>query len=154
MSRFAYILVIALAASSLPAQVVTVSPSTQTSGMVGIISGQTAQLNVVNVATPLVTPVASNIIVNCIATLAFFDSNGNSLESETASISPGKAVSLPLPYSSPRATAVGRLEIRGAVTTVPLLTPAGGTPVASTPCTLVLTLEVIDNISQQTLLVL
>jgi len=103
-------------------------------GMIGISEGQTARLNVVNVATPFeVSPGP------CRANLQFVDADGHVLASRRVSLSAGRATSLDYAVTFAGAGAVlgpARAEIRPVVD--PLI---GG--VSPGPCRA--TVEIVDN---------
>src|SRR5262249_45613700 len=85
--------------------VASLLPSVQfSSGMVGLASGQTARLTVVNVGVPIPSPVP------CVVALAFLDSDSKILKQKFVSVGFGKAafVDLVMGKSGP-----GRFQIRG-----------------------------------------
>ena len=107
----------------------------RTSGVVGITSGQTARLNVLYPIAP--APILQRI---CSVSLAIADNQGTILKSNAvASLTAGKSVSLDLNADS---------DLAGARTQIHGLT------VAPTGCQLIATLEVIDNSTQKTIVVI
>jgi hypothetical protein len=125
-------------------------PSTEfSSGMVGLASGQTARLNVVNVGAPTPSPLP------CVLVLAFVDSDGKILKQVIASVMTGKAALLDLPQGDIDGNAgnhlggnnVARLQIRG-IGYNPLL--AGSAIPQPLSCNLVPTLELFDTKSGKT----
>jgi hypothetical protein len=110
-------------------------------GMVGIVEGQTARLNLVNLGTtnPLTPPDP------CRARLQFFDGEGNALAGKLVTLKPGQAAFLDYAASF-TPTNIGdvvgptRAEIRGAVNT-----ETGALP---PPCRT--TLEIFDNATGKT----
>ena len=115
------------------------SPLTQnqqlTSGVAGVTPGQTARLNVLYPTVP-----APILLAVCEATLLIADDQGNVLKTNSvSSFTAGKSVSLDLnidtdPTGSPKT------EIHGDV-----VSPLG--------CNFIATLELIDNLTQKTILV-
>lgn len=118
----------------------------RTTGMVGIASGQTAQLNLLN---PGIQAPALGVI--CSATVSFVDSTGGVLKSATLSVPPGQSLSLALKSDVDLSLAVGeRREIRATIAIPPYPTSATGT--AAVPaCKVTPTLEVIDTATGRTL---
>jgi len=115
--------------------VASLLPSVQfSSGMVGLASGQTARLNVVNVGVPTPSPVP------CVVALAFLDSDSKILKQMFVSVGFGKAafVDLVTGKSGP-----GRFQIRG-IGYNPLLTPGPAIP-QPLSCSFVPTLELFDT---------
>jgi hypothetical protein len=104
------------------------------SGMVGLVLGQTARLNVVNVGASTSSPLP------CVLLLAFLDSDSKILKQMFVSVAAGKAASLDLTMN---AGGSGRLQIRG-IGYNPLLTPGSAIP-QPLSCNLVPTLELFDT---------
>jgi len=104
------------------------------SGMVGIASGQTLRLNVVNIGGPTVSPLP------CVLLLAFLDSDGKIVEQKFVSLVSGKAAFLDLEMRNVHGP--NRAEVRG-IGYNPLL--AGGSIPQPVSCTLVPTLELFDS---------
>jgi hypothetical protein len=149
--------VFAFGAWTLSAQSVPVSATVQTTGMVGIGYGQTAQFNLLN---PGVDAPAVGVV--CTASVSFVDAAGAVLKTAALTIAPGTSQALELHSDSDLNLPVnGRREIRATVTT-PALIPIptaivaspGALPGASQGCTLIPTLEMIDTSSGRTLVVL
>jgi hypothetical protein len=107
----------------------------QTSGVVGVTAGQTARLNVLYPTAP-----APILQVLCSATLVIADDQGNILESKDVSqFIAGKSVSLDMNADTDLAGST-RTQIHGF-------------SIAPNGCRLLTTLEIIDNATQKTLLV-
>jgi hypothetical protein len=126
---------------------------TFTTGMLGFSAGQTAQLNVLNLATaPLATPVSTAIATgSCSVTMEFFNAQDilqNPTTVATVVIAPQKAASVDLPWSSASATGTnptaGRREVRGVVIGTP--TPVATSSVGTGPCNLKITMEIFDSL--------
>jgi hypothetical protein len=115
-------------------------PLTRIIGVIGIGSGQTARLNVLNpgVGAPLLG-------VRCEATFNFLTDQGELLKSGTATIDPGKTASLELTTEAFN----GRVQLYGLV-----LTPPIGQEPNVGYCTLIPTIEIIDNATGNTVTVL
>ena len=115
-------------------------PLTQVIGVVGIGSGQRARLNVFNPGTG-----APLLGVRCAATFTFLNDQGEPIKNGDATIDPGKTASLELSTEAFN----GRVELYALVLTPPIgLAPNVGY------CTLVPTIEVIDNATGNTVAVL
>lgn len=107
----------------------------RTSGVVGITPGQTARLNVLYPTAP--APILQTI---CSAALAIADDRGNVLKSATvAQLIAGKSVSLDLNADT---------DLMGARTQI------HGFSVAPAGCQLITTLEIMDNSTQKTIVVM
>jgi hypothetical protein len=106
----------------------------QTSGVVTLGPGQTARLNVLYPTVP-----APLLLVHCSANLAIIPSRGSNDKSENVpDVSPGKTVSLDLNADT---------DLTGAA-------PAQVYGISITPgCRLITTLEIIDNATQKTVVV-
>ena len=133
-----------LSAAQVMAQNTTPTPISQqtfTTGMVGFIGGQTAQLNVLNIGSAGVTT------QSCPVQLAFYDGQSKLLgQSSVVNLLPGTATVYDLSRSAAiAATATSRLQIRGVVRTVPVPTAANAsTTIVPVNCSLVTTLEIYD----------
>ena len=144
------ICVFATATVGLIAQTAPVAAGQQTlsSGMVGIVEGQIARLNVLNpgVVAPAVV---------CPAALKFLDSQGALLKSTSVTVLPGKSASFDL-FGDVDLALVGddRREIRSTITIPPVVPPPGAATPQPAPCALIGTLEVIDRSSGKTQVVL
>jgi len=113
-------------------------------GMVGIVDGQTARLNVVNVSQP---PPEGDM-PECMVELMFLDSMGNTLAHTRKTLMPGEAAFHDFSFADvvgPQP--IGRLQIR------PEAMLLGG-PDTRGLCLVVPTLEVIDNESMKTMFLL
>jgi hypothetical protein len=147
------ICVFAMAAVGLFAQSTPVvpAPETRTSGMVGITDGQVARLNVLNpgVAAPAVGVV-------CTATLSFWDGKGALLKTGPAIVLPGQSQYLDLFGDKDLAlTALDRRQIRATITIPAIPPPPASTTTATTAaCTLIGTLEILDEATSKTEVVL
>jgi hypothetical protein len=107
----------------------------RTSGVVGITPGQTARLNVLYPTAP-----APILQVICSAALAIADDQGHVLKSATAAqLIAGKSVSLDLNADS---------DLMGKRTQI------HGLSVAPRGCQLITTLEIIDNFTEKTTVVM
>jgi hypothetical protein len=110
-------------------------------GMVGIVEGQTARLNLVNLGNG-----PSEFPPPCRATLQFFDGEGNVLAERRVRLEAGRAAFLDLTPTSIPANTVGdvlappRAQIRAAIN------PTGGE--YPPPCRA--TLEIFDNATSRT----
>jgi hypothetical protein len=143
--------VLALSAIALSAQVTSVVPAIQTTGMVGIGDAQTAQLNLLN---PGVEPPAIGTV--CSAAVSFVDADGTVLKSTTLTVVAGKSMAFTLRSDTDLHLVAGdRREIRATISIPAILPP---TATASSPampaCHLIPTLEILDTISGRTLVVL
>jgi hypothetical protein len=145
---FHYTCLFALIAAGLSGQVVP-APTVETSGMVGLAFGETARLNVLNPGfLPSATP------ASCSAAVAFVDALGTVLKSTTLTIAPGKSAWFDLRSDSDLDLApADRREIRATLTIPPVPASASATS-AVAGCIYVKTLEVFDNSSLRTLVVL
>jgi hypothetical protein len=144
--------VFAMAAVGLFAQSTPVAPvpETRTSGMVGVADGQAARVNVLN---PGVASPSAGMV--CTATLKFFDGAGTVLKTGAVVVLPGQSQSLDvLGDKDLDLTGATRREIRATIT-IPAVVPVSTT--TNTPpaaCNLIGTLEVFDETSGRTLVVL
>jgi hypothetical protein len=127
------------------------APETRTSGMIGVTDGQAARVNVLNPGVP-----APAIGVVCTATLNFVDGAGTLLKSGPVVVLPGQSQSLDVFGDKDLAlTGATRREIRATIT-IPAVVPPVSTATSTPPaaCTLIGTLEVFDETSGKTLVVL
>ena len=118
---------------------VTFGPYTKqyTSGAIGIVAGQTARWNIVYPTIP--APFAAQAL--CQAAIAIADERGNILASkDVPPLIGGNSVSLDLNADTQALPAGGRIQIHGFAST-------GG-------CSLVTTLEIVDNATQKAVVVL
>jgi hypothetical protein len=144
--------VLALSTLALPAQTTAVSLAAETTAMIGLAQGQTAQLNLLN---PGVQPPATGVI--CTVAVSYFDSAGTLLKTSTLSIAPGKSGSTDLSGDTDLNIAAGaRREIRAQISIPPVPPPTstGGTPIVTPVCKLIPTLEIFDNVTGRTLVTL
>ena len=140
---------VALPVTAQTAPIVGWIETTATTGMIGLVNGQTAQLSVLNL-NPVVTTTPAP--ANCNVQLQFFDSVG-------AAVGPSKVVTNFAPQSAvfldadrltlnpPGVSATLRGEIRGVVTVNPPLPTAIPGP---GNCNVMVTLEIIDNTTGST----
>ena len=143
------ICVFALAASGLMAQTVTPAQAVETTGMAGVAGGQYAHFNVLN---PGVLPPATGVM--CSALLTFLGDDGGVLKTKLVSVAPGHSAYIDLFSDLDLALALdARKEIR-ATYTIPPVVPVAGAATVPTSCTLIATLEVIDELTQKTQAVL
>lgn len=114
---------------------------TETSGMVGITTGQTARLNALNPGVP--APLATG--ARCSVQVSFVDDQGNVLKNDQITVNPGKSTPFEFVMSS-----AGRLEIRAVITfsqPTPVANPSTGTAIAfplAVLCPLIPSLEIVD----------
>jgi hypothetical protein len=144
--------VLTLIAVALSAQVTSVIPAVQTTGMVGIGDAQTAQLNLLN---PGVAPPATGVV--CSAAVSFVDAAGNVLKTTTFSVAPGKSMAFTLRSDIDLHLVAGdRREIRATITIPAIFPPAAtaASPAIPSACHVIPTLEILDTISGRTLVVL
>jgi len=119
-------------------------PILETSGMAGLAFGETARLNVLNPST----------VASCSATLSFLDASGTVLKSEAVTVPAGKSVWFDLRSDSDLDLAMtDRREIR-ATLLVPGPVPTSSATRSVPACEYVKTLEIFDNASLRTLVVL
>ena len=132
---------------------ITTTSQIQTSGMVGITAGQNARLNALNPGLP--APFAT--AARCSAQLSFVDEQGIVLKTASVTVDPGKSLGLDLNRDKDIASSAGRVEIRAVVSTPPVVPPTAAAPPIVQPlpfCTLIPTLEIIDNDTLKTHVVL
>lgn len=125
--------------------------TTTTTGMIGLVSGQTARLSVLNL-NPVVSDPAVTAPANCNVELQFFDVAGHAVGASkvVTNFAPQTAVILDADRQTlnpPGVTATLRGQIRGVVTVNPPLPVAFPGPGF---CTVMVTLEIIDNTTQST----
>ena len=133
---------------------IATTSQTQTSGMVGIAAGQSARLNALNPGLPAPLGTAAR----CPAVLSLVDDQGTVLKTASVTVDPGKSISLDLNRDRDIASAAGRVEIRAVVSMPPVTAPSPTAPPILPPvlsyCTLIPTLEIIDNDTMRTHVVL
>jgi hypothetical protein len=140
---------VAVPVTAQTAPVVVGIQTTTTTGMIGLVNGQTARLSVLNL-NPVVT--TTPVPVNCNVQLQFFDSAGAAVGASkvVTNFAPQSAVLLDadrLALNPPGVTATLRGEIRGVVTVNPPLPTAFPGP---GNCSVMVTLEIIDNTTAST----
>jgi hypothetical protein len=120
---------------------IQIPPQVYSSGALGIAPGQTAKWNVVNVRLPepQVTP-------TCSAKLSLFNEQGQELKTETVSVPPGETRSLNLNADTDIPSGGNRTAIYG----VSVVTAAGLAGQLLNLCSLVHSLEIIDNATGKT----
>jgi hypothetical protein len=141
-----------LSALVLQAQTAAVAMTVETTAMIGLAQGQTAQLNLLN---PGVQAPATGVI--CTAAVSYFDSTGTLLKTATLSVAPGKSGSADLSADTDLNIAAGaRREIRAQISIPGVLPPTstGSTPIIAATCNLIPTLEIYDSVSGRTLVTL
>ena len=142
--------VLMLSSAAVSAQTVSPLPVVRTTGMVGVGQAQSAQLNLLN------RGLANNAAgVICTAGVSFIDAGGAVLKTGTVSVAPGTSASLALRDGVDLKLAAGdRRELR-AVITQPAVSPAATSGAsAATACKLIPTLEILDNGTGRTLVIL
>ena len=143
--------VFALAAVGLYAQTATPAPTQEVStfGMIGVASGQTARVNVLNPGI-----LAPAVGVLCSAQLTFWDAEGKELKTTSVTVAPGTSASFDAVSDADLAIAAnGRKEIRATIA-IPITVPPPPSTAAATvakPCALIGTLEIFDTLSGRTL---
>jgi hypothetical protein len=143
---------LALSALALSAQTTTATSTVETTAMIGLAQGQTAQLNLLNPGVQ--GPAAATI---CTAAVSFFDAAGTMLKTSTLIVAPGQSNSADLSAGADLSIAVGaRREIRAQISTPAILPPTstGGTPIMVAACKLIPTLEIFDSSTGRTLVTL
>lgn len=114
----------------------------RTFGMVGLAEGQSAQLNLLAPHVP-----ASPTAAACTAAVAFLDGSGNVLKSGTLTVLPDQSASFSIDSDFDLQMASNeRREIRATIQ----MSPAGTTIPAVAPCRLIPTLEIFDNLTKKT----
>ena len=117
-------------------------PQVYASGAMGITTGQTAKWNIVNPPSP--APIVGPA---CSATLSFANEQGAVLKSISVTAKPGESRSLDLSHSD--FPSIGdRVQVH-ALAVVPVTGPVDQ-PAPQGTCTLVPTLEIIDNATGKT----
>jgi hypothetical protein len=122
----------------------------RTFGMVGLAEGQTAQLNLLAPHVPATATTAA-----CSAAVAFLDGQGNVLKSGTLTVVPDQSASFALNSDADLQMATDeRREIRAIIQIAPVPPPAGSATLTAAPCRLIPTLEIFDNITMKTSVIL
>lgn len=147
---YKYILFSALSAFALSAQTAD-TETVRTTGMVGIGSNQTAQLNLLN---PGVLPPAMGEI--CTAAVSFVDDAGTTLKTGTLAVPPGHSLAFTLNSASDiSVVAPARREIRATITIPAIVPVSSASSTSPTPsCKVIPTLELFDNGTGRTLVIL
>ena len=125
-----------VAAVAAMGQTTTSTTTTRTSTLppIGLASSETAQINVVNLATATTGGTAAS----CTGSISFVNAAGTTLGTASSfTVTSGQTFSKPLPYATTAAS--GRTVVRGVVT----LTSTTGSSAA--PCSLAVTLETFDT---------
>jgi hypothetical protein len=131
------------------AQGICVFALVETTGMVGVAEGQYAHFNVLNSG---VLPPATGVV--CSALLTFLGGDGGVLKTKLVSVAPGDTGYIDLFSDLDLSLAIdARKEIRATYATPPVV-PVASSATPTTACTLIATLEVIDEITQRTQAVL
>ena len=137
---------LALGAMSLAAQTIP-ADTVQTTPMVGIATGQTARLNLLN---PGVLPPTLGVV--CTAEVTYFDGAGAVRKTASVTVSPGTSVPVDLRSDVDLSLAPAtRLEIRTTIA-IPIVPPPTSTSTTTTApaCKLIPTLEIFDSITGRT----
>jgi hypothetical protein len=117
--------------------------------MVGVAQGEFAHFNVLN---PGVLPPAVGVVCNALLTLLGADDGV--LKTKSVSVTPGQSAYIDLFSDVDLGLAVGaRKEIRATFTTPPVVPTSSATATVG-PCNLIGTLELIDELSGTTQVVL
>jgi hypothetical protein len=133
--------------------ILTLLQTTQTFGMVGLAAGQTARLNLLNPGSLLLTGAAANSpAAACFAQLTFLDSTGKTLKTASVSALSGQSAPFDLNRDLDLTTTAQRVEIRATVQAMP--NPTAGATAVPFFCSLIPTLEVFDNSTGKTTVVL
>ncbi len=142
--------VLMLGSAAVSAQVVSSLPEVRTTGMVGVGQAQSAQLNLLNPG------LANNAVgVICTAGVSFVDAAGAVLKTGTVSVAPGTSASFVLREGVDLKLAVGDHRELRAVITRPAVPPAATSSAsAAKACKLIPTLEILDNGTGRTLVIL
>ena len=126
------------------------APETRTSGMIGVTDGQVARVNVLN---PGVAAPAAGVV--CTATLNFWDGKGTLHKTGPVIVLPGQSQYLDLFGDRDLAlTGLDRREIRATITIPAVPPPATSTTAPPAACTLIGTLEILDESTSKTQVVL
>lgn len=136
--------VLALGAMSLAAQTIPVD-TVQTTAMVGLATGQTARLNLLN---PGVAAPALGVV--CTAMVQYLGADGTVLKTASVTVLPGKSMPVDLRSDIDLSLAPDtRKEIRTTIAIPSVPPPSTGT--AATPaCKLIPTLEIFDSLTGRT----
>ena len=126
--------------------------TTTTTGMIGLVNGQTAQLSVLNLNPAVSASNGAPVPANCNVELRFLNAVGTAVgpSKVVTNFAPQSAVILDadrLDLNPPGVAATLRAQIRGVVTVNPPLPTAIPGP---GNCSVMVTLEIIDNATQST----
>jgi hypothetical protein len=124
-------------------------PQVQTFGMVGLTAGQTARLNLLNPG--VLPPMATGAI--CSAQVSFLDASGSVLKTSPISVPPGQSVPFDLNRDTDVTATDQRVQIRATYQVTPP-SPMLANPVQLLGCSLIPTLEIFDNDTGRTQLVM
>ncbi len=124
-------------------------PQVQTFGMVGLTQGQTARLNLLNPG--VLPPLATGAI--CSAQVSFLDNKGAVLKTAPISVLPGQSVPFDLNRDTDVTSTDQRVQIR-AILQTPLPSPIVASPQQLMGCPLIPTLEIFDNDTGRTQVVI
>ncbi len=139
-----------LAVSGVFAQTSTPVPTpygvTYTTGLVGIVPGQTARMNILDAATPALT---TNPVSACYVAVTYYNAAGTLLKTSTVAVTPGTANHVDLiPAATPVAvTANQPADIRAAFSLLAVPVAGSATTIVAPVCNLVATLEIFDEIT-------
>jgi hypothetical protein len=122
----------------------------QTFGMVGVAAGQSMRVNVLNagVLTPTAQPFA------CAAQVFFLNDQGVVIKRAAVNASPGRSQSIDIHRDVDIAAGQNRVEVRAVVTSVSFLVSTSGQPSHLAFCQIVPTLEVFDDETGRTTVLL
>lgn len=124
-------------------------PQVQTFGIVGLTAGQTARLNVLNPG--VLPPLATGGI--CSAQVSFLDSKGTVLKTAPIVVAPGQSVPFDLNRDTDVTATDQRVQVR-ATLQIPLPSPIFASPVQLLGCPLIPTLEIFNNDTGRTQVVI
>lgn len=125
-----------------------VFPVMRTLGVVGITTGQTARIAVLNGGSPLPTALAA---AHCTAVVTFLNDQGAVLKTATVTVDAGKSATVDLNRDTDVPAGTPRVEIHATVAATPV---AGTGPQPMRFCSVTPTLQVFDNASGKTTVVL
>lgn len=134
MRLISFLFLVSIAASA------QTNPRVQTFGTVGIAAGQTARLNVVNVG-------GEGQAAQCLVSMIFLDDQGALLKTNTFAVQPGRSVSLDLVADTDLGLGTNtRRQIRAVLAQIPAVAP----PETAPTCVLAPTLEIFDQLTGRT----
>jgi hypothetical protein len=117
-------------------------PHVYSSGAVGIVPGQTAKWSIVNPPSP-----APIVGPTCSVTLSFANEQGEVLKNASVTVKPGESRSLDLKHSD--FPSIGNRAQVHALAVIPVTGPVDQ-PTPQGTCTLVPTLEIVDDATGKT----